>query len=631
MLRSKSLCAKLVLRLVLVVVSVGTAASLFGCSSQPFEINYAHNDPASIRSVASKVSKAQPAIRNVFGKPMAFIVATRPRGIVALELETGTVLWRKNINDCSSKIVVGKNFIFHRKGSTIIMARHIRTGEIAWQYRFKYGNSTEFYGMDADGDNLYYVATGMSGGRAYARFADIVKVVGRTGKVAWRRRAQGPLGAPAARNGLVFVPYRFQYMSVLNHNTGDEVARVFVRHKVAFRNRGTRLSPIMINYVRNSPEGIIFGNDNEGAIRFTPKLVSGLKPKIDFFAISLKRQRSVKARYWWDSYKPSMVAYTAIDRNRLLWRWSKTGTGFANDMATLQYYRYFFGFQASTGLLKWAYMHEATQVISTAHLGERIIYISREGRIVMLDAQNGDRVWELKTGIRTHGATFDAFSFSPANKGFAKNPPLLQVLKEVIAEPDLQFQDAKIFAVTQLVKVPGAGISKILLRLVNAPKTPVSVRRVAGDVLVQRATKASLPTFLAALKERYDFLKGTAPKGVGIVAKALAQIGSRRAVPALLAHLQEPLTPFSALEEIVLALIKIGDKRIVWPFSQFLLTYRADPSFGPQINILTKIAKSLIKMGGRSERQMLTFVAEDHHTLPQLRQYLRRELGKAIK
>ena len=53
------------------------------------------------------------------------------------------------------------------------MARHMRTGEIAWQYRFKYGNSTEFYGMDADGDSLYYVATGMSGGRAYARFADV--------------------------------------------------------------------------------------------------------------------------------------------------------------------------------------------------------------------------------------------------------------------------------------------------------------------------------------------------------------------------------------------------------------------------------------------------------------------------
>ncbi len=602
-----------------------------GCEGQPFEINYPRNDPGAIGRVARKVMQARPLIHNVFGKPMVFIVATRPRGIVALDLESGKVLWRKNINDCSSKIVVGRRFIFHRKGSTIIMARHIRTGEIAWQYRFKYGNATELYGMAADGDNLYYVATSMSTGRAYARFADIVKVVGATGKVAWRRRAQGPLGAPAARNGLVFVPYRFQYLSVLDHRTGKEVARVYVRHKVAFRSRGTRLSPIMINYVRDSPEGIIFGNDNEGAIRFSDKLVSGLQPKTDFFAISLKRQRSVKARYWWDGYKPSMVDYTAIDRNRLLWRWARSGTGFAGDMATLQYYRYFFGFQASTGLLKWAHMHEATQVISTSHLGDGIIYISREGRIVMLDARNGDRVWELSTGIRTHGATFDADGFKPPQGKVVKNAPLLQVLKQVIAEPDLQFQDAKIFAVTQLVKVPGASISRVLLKLVNAPKTPVAVRRVAGDVLVKRATRASLPIFLAALGRRYDFLKGTVPKGVGIVARALGRIGSPRAVRPLLAHMQEPFTPFSALEEIVGALIKIGDRRIVWPFSQFLLTYRADSAFAPQINILTTMASALIKMGGRSERQVLTFVAQDHHTLPQLRQYLQRELGKTSR
>jgi hypothetical protein len=91
------------------------------------------------------------------------------------------------------------------------------------------------------------------------------------------------------------------------------------------------------------------------------------------------------------------------------------------------------------------------------------------------------------------------------------------------------------------------------------------------------------------------------------------------------------MTPYSTLEEIVRALIKIGDKRIVWPFNQFLLTYRAEPAFKPRINILTTMAKALLEMGGRSERQMLTFVAEDHHTLPQLRQFLKRELGKATR
>jgi outer membrane protein assembly factor BamB len=618
-------------RYLLGTLLIGALATTAGCPKKPFQMSFPTNDPGAIGRVTKRLAAGSPRIKNALGKPMAFIVATRPRGIVALDLETHDVLWRKNIKDTSSKIVVGKNYLFHRKGSTILMARHLRTGEIAWQYTFKYGNSTEFYGLAADGDDLYYVATTMTGGRMYARFADIVKVNGATGKVKWRKRANGPLGAPAARNGMVFVPYRFQYLSVLDGKTGNEMARVKVKHKVMGKGGGTRLSPILINFVRDTPEGLIFGNDRVGAIRFSRALVAGRKKQVDFVSIPLKRQRSVNARYWWDAYKPSMVSYTAIDRNRLHWRFASDAKRFSEGMAVMQYYRYFFGFNASEGVLKWAFMHPATQVISTTHTGEGILYISREGHLVMLDADTGDRIWDLETDIRTHGATFDANGFSPPRRKFEKNPPLLTILKKIIDEPDLQFQDAKVFAVTQLVKVEGAEISKILLRIVNDKATPTAVRRVAGRVLVKRASKESLGIFLDALETRYDFLEGKAPKGVGIVARALARVGSPKAVPALLAHLREPMTPYSALEEIVHALIKIGDKRIVWPFNQFLLTYRAEPAFKPRINILTTMAKALLKMGGRSERQMLTFVAEDHHTLPQLRQFLKRELKKALK
>lgn len=602
-----------------------------GCPQEPFLINYPRNDPASVRRVARRANQPLPALKNGLGKPLAFIVATRPRGIVALDLATGSVLWRKPIQDASSKIVVGRNYIFHRKGSTILMARHLQTGEIAWQYTFKYGNSTEFYGMDTDGDALYYVVASTSGRRMYARSADLVKIDARTGRVAWRQRANGPLGAPAARNGLVFVPYRFQYLVVLSGRDGNEVARVYVKHKVTYRRRGTHLSPVLINFARSTPDGLYYGNDRVGIFKLTEKSSSGKKTESDFIEVPLKRQRSVNTRYYWDGYKPSMVSYTAIDRNRLLWRWARDGKRFANDLATLQYYRYFFGFEASTGILKWAYMHPATQVISSQHLGERIIYISREGRIALLDASNGDRVWDLETNIRTHGATFDAESFNPPARNVRKSPPLLKTLKTIIAEPDRMFQDAKVFAITQLVKVKGAEISRVLLRIVNNPKTPVPVRGVAGKVLVDRASPESVGIFIDALKNRYNFLDGTQPKGVGIIARALGRIGSRRAVKPLLEHLREPMTPYSALDEIVTSLVKIGDKRIVWPFRQFLLTYRAEPAFKPQINILTSIARALIKLGGKTERQLLTFVAEDHHTLPQLKQYLVRELGKTSR
>lgn len=614
-----------------VLVLGGSLLLLSACEQKPFQMSFPTNDPGAVGRVARKASRPVPAIRNATGHPMAFIVATRPRGIVALDLSTGKVLWRKNISDVSSKIVVGGDYLFHRKGSTVLMARSLQTGAVLWQQKFKYGNATEFYGLATDGRAVYYVVTTMTGGRMYARFADLVKRDARTGKLIWRRRANGPLGNPAVRNGLVFVPYRFQYLSVLDASTGREVVRTKVVHRVKGRGGVSRMSPVLVNFVRSVPEGLIFGNDHMGAIRFTSAVATGKLRSTEFVGVALKKQRSVNIRYYWDAYKPTMVDYTAIDRNRLLWRFAATGKSFVGDRAVLQYYRYFFGFDASTGTLRWAYMHPATQVISSAYLGKRLVYISREGRIVMLDVATGDRVWELETGIRTHGATFDCDGWSPPAKNREANPPLLTVLKEVIDEPDLQFQDAKVFAVTQLVKLKGAEISRILLRLVNASRTPAQVRRVAGKVLVERASRDSVGILLGALKTRYDYLKGTAPKGVGIIARALGRIRSRKAVPALLSHLQEPMTPYSDLEEIVHALVRIHDKRIVWPFGQFLLTYRGDRAFAPRISILTEIAKAMMRLGGRTERQVLAFVAEDHNTLPQLRQYLRMELGKALK
>ncbi|MDY0000573.1 MAG: PQQ-binding-like beta-propeller repeat protein [Polyangia bacterium] len=607
---------------------LGSTIAISACGEEPFRVSHPTNSPGEIKRVARRLDRATPAIRNSTGRPMAFMVATRPRGIVAYDLESGKVLWRKEIADTSSKIVVGRNHIFHRKGSTVLQARHLATGEVAWEYTLQYGNATEFYGMDADGDDLYFVATEMTGGRMYARFADIVKVDAATGRVAWKKRANGPLGAPAARSGMVFVPYRFQYLTVLDGKTGMEIARAKVQHPVKTSSGGTRSSPILVNFAWATSHGLFFGNDAVGAIRFSDRVESGNRSEVDFAGISLKEQRSVNARYFWDGYKPSMVAYTAIDRNLLLWRFAESGSGFESDSAVLQYYRYFFGFEASTGTLRWAYMHPATEVVSSAHIGKRIIYVSREGRFVMLDSLTGDKVWEQDTDIRIHGVTFDAHGFNPPVGKAEKNPPLLDVLKDVIREPDPQFQDAKIFALSQLVKVKGAELSDILLKIVNDTRTEVEVRRVAGEVLVERANADSLSIFLRALEGRYDFLSGTAPQGVGIIAKALGRIGSKEAVPALLAHLQEPQTPYSALEDIVTALIQIGDKQVVWPFSQFLLTYRGESDFANRINLLTSMAKTLIDWGGRAERQVLTFVAEDHHTLPQLREYLSRELGK---
>ena len=76
------------------------------------------------------------------------------------------------------------------------------------------------------------------------------------------------------------------------------------------------------------------------------------------------------------------------------------------------------------------------------------------------------------------------------------------------------------------------------------------------------------------------------------------------------------------MTEIVLALAQIGDGAVVEPFRDFLLTYRCDPEFEKAPAALNAVAGALLKMGGEGERQLLSFVENDIHTLLPLRTYL---------
>ena len=96
----------------------------------------------------------------------------------------------------------------------------------------------------------------------------------------------------------------------------------------------------------------------------------------------------------------------------------------------------------------------------------------------------------------------------------------------------------------------------------------------------------------------------------------------------LLKHLADHETSLPALLSIVKALMAIGDKAIVDPFRDFLLTYRCDPIFAKKhTQVLNLISEALLKLGGEEMRQMLSFIENDVHTIRPLRVYI----GKALK
>ena len=88
-------------------------------------------------------------------------------------------------------------------------------------------------------------------------------------------------------------------------------------------------------------------------------------------------------------------------------------------------------------------------------------------------------------------------------------------------------------------------------------------------------------------------------------------------------------TPVPAVEEIVKALIIIGDKSSLESFRSFLLTYRADSMFLKSSTVLNLVADGLLKLGGEEERQLLRFVQNDIHTIKPLRTYLTKALEQS--
>jgi hypothetical protein len=419
------------------------------------------------------------------------------------------------------------------------------------------------------------------------------------------------------------VPYRQQYVSVLDEKEGKEIVRIRARGQY-------------ITFVRTTPSGVFFGG-KDGAFRLNAKAASGRKEKADYLALKVgdqsgkakksKRSASTGLRiaYYWDGYEPVMIGYTAYDRNRLLWRAGR-GEKFAQNTAVLEYFRYFFGFDSLKGELKWVHIYDGADVRSAAHLRDAVIYITKDGKIVVLDNKSGDELWSFDSGLSVFGATFDAEGFSPEGKRTAAMP-LVKGLKKIIFDPDRRLAVAKLFAITHLQEMKGRRVSKILLGLISNRKIPLKLRLKAEEVLIERSSPDSIPIYMEVLERRYDYITGQRTRAVGPVALALATMKVKKAVPLLATHLAAPHTALSTLKKIVKAMRAIGGKDVIKPFRQFMLDYRADPKFKRHIQILTAVADTLLKQGGVAERQLLAFVAEDVHSLSPLREFVKRRLG----
>jgi outer membrane protein assembly factor BamB len=602
---------------------IALACLAAGCAVSPFQ------RAGNAADVGAALARSRPPAEkptNAAGRNLAVLVLEGTGGprLAAYDLGAARLLWTQPA-EVTTRAAVGASIVVHGtkpagadQGNAIVTGRDLGGGQVLWQYALA-GNE-RLYGYDLDGDAVFVVVQ-RAGARPSATAGDVIALDGRTGAVRWRHTLPpGRVGGPGVRGGLVAVPVQSQYLVLLDAATGAELAQVLSTEEAA-------------SFVRALPEGLFYGS--YGIFLCAPSTARGSRREPGYLRATLPP--FVRPIYWYDLYRPEQSVYSAVDRNRVLWRVSVDGdrARFRDDLAFVHHYRFFFAFDAGSGALRWAYSHPVSDAVASTDTGHALLFVTRDGEFGALDTRTGTRLFEARLGGDdiVRGATFDAEGFAPEAKPDAAAPELLPSLATIVADPDQRFPELKAFAIGELGRLPGQQPSVQLLEILSKPGLPPIAYQKAGEALVGRRDAESAELLTSALKLHADFAEGRAAPPVALLARAAGALGpaGRTVAPELATQLALPETTPLAAAEIARALTAIGADAAavsVPALRDFLTMYRADPLYEADPTALVAVAEALLKLGGAADRELLLFVAAEGHSATGLRAHLRRALGE---
>ncbi|HVU52015.1 MAG TPA: PQQ-binding-like beta-propeller repeat protein [Polyangia bacterium] len=590
-------------------VAMAAAALAAGCATSAYQRAGNSDDVASaLGKTPAGTATGRP--ENAAGRPLAFLALGGTKGprLAAYDLAESRVLWTQPA-ELKARVAVGPDILVYGAADALV-ARDISTGAERWRQAIAKGE--RLLGYAVDGKNVYL--TVQEGGQhLHGGKASLRALEASTGGMRWRHEfSSGNVGAPAARGGLVAVPVQSQYVTLLDADNGEQLAQVLSSEEAA-------------TFVRALPEGLFFGS--AGVFRLTPGTAAGSRKSGGYARAKLPE--FVRPVYWFDLYRPEQGDYSALDRNRILWRMTPAGDArFRDDLAFVHNYRFFFGFDARTGELKWAYNHPESEAVASAVVGDAIAFVSADGDVGALDARTGARIFAAKLpGEVVRGATFDAEGWAPRG-GAAPAPPLSETLSKIVWDPDRRFWDVKMFAIEELARQPGHEVTEQLLKVTEQQGLPAAVYQKAGEALIARKDGSAADLLARVLSTHADYAEGKSAPAVEILARAAGAMKATTAAPALVEHLRRPETPPAALTQIARALAAIGATDALPALHDFVTMYRADPLYDGDPTPLVAASEAMLALGGPAERQLLLYLAEEPHTVEPLRVHLRRALAQ---
>jgi outer membrane protein assembly factor BamB len=558
--------------------------------------------------VAAALARMAPerGVANGSGQPRAFLVVNGTGGgqIVAADLASGAVLWRQP-DQVGGRIAVARVALAYARPGGTLVGRDSVSGGLVWEHRL---GTRQRVGYAAGGDAVYDVTTGGN-----PRQIELCRYDAGRGGTDWCRDLEGEAGAPVVRGGVVVLPRRSQYVSLVDGDSGRVLADILSREEAA-------------TFVRARPEGLFFGSRGV----FLASAENAIASRKGGGYVQATLPSFIRPQYDRDMYRAGEGDYSAIDRNRLLWRLDVEGprARFADGLVVAHTFRFFFGLEVESGRLRWAYNHPSEDAVASDRVGGRILFVAADGELGALDVRTGRRTWRARipAGGIVRGATLDAEGWAPPDNVAGREESLAHALASILWDPDKRFQEVKQYAVDELARLPGKEVTGELLRALEATELPAPVVQRATDALVDRRDPDSLELFAAALKVRSDYAEDRRAPRLDVLARAVAVTKAGHLMPALLEHLRFPETDAAAVRDIADAALATESREAVGPFQNYLMQYRADPTCQRAPGPVIAAAEVVLKLGGPSHRAALMFLAEDPRTVDPLRAHLRKAL-----
>ncbi len=546
---------------------------------------------------------------NRAGRPIAYLALGGARGarLMAFDLERSTVLWTVKA-PMTGRVVAGASVVTYADGG-VLVARDGTTGAERWRSDVPAGEHLVGYAMD--GDTVYFVAR--RGRELRGGEAEIVALDGSSGSVLWRRAlGSANVAAPDARGGIVAVPNRSQFVSLMDGRTGEPLGQVLSKQQA-------------VDFVRALPEGFFYGYGSDGFFLMSADTAVGVRSAPGYLHVPFPP--FVRSVYHFDMYRPELMDYSAIDRNRVLWRAKVEGTraSFADGTVCVLDFRFFFGFDAASGTLRWAYNNPVVEAIGAAHTGAAIVFATADGDLGALDPRTGQRMYRFHLagqGEIVTGATFDAEGYAPhgGDIGASASPSLADVLSSIVWDPDRRFFEVQTFAVDQLSRIPGRAVTAALLKMLSQEGMPPAIVNRAARALGERKDPEAVDLFVDAIRVHADYVTSSKAANLDVLARAVGALPATQAAEPLAAHLRLPETEPSTVVEIARALKTMRARETLPALRDYLTMYRADSTYEGDPSALWAVVDALAEMGGVAERELLLYLAEDQRTLPAVRQ-----------